>query len=524
MGPGRRLASFAVLLFGALAAWPSSARAEKVLRYAFEIAESGFDPALESDAYSSYVLEAIFDPPLSYDYLARPARLVPNTLEGMPEVSDGGATYTLHLKKGIRFTDDPAFQGKPRELTAEDYVYSVKRIVDPKNRSPIFFLLEGKIVGLDALRAEAAEKGRLDYDAKVSGLEVEDRYTLRIRLTRPDYTFLYVLATPSLGAVAREVVLANPGKTRHHPVGTGPFRLASYQPSSRIVLERNPGYREDHYQGEPEDTPEDRAIAKALKGKLLPRVDRIEVSIIDEQQPRWLGQAGFGVAVSAIRPESEEMPACRAGGGLRSSGGLRNSLFLSARAGRVREEAMSKHCTSLSSGIRSAGNSSTTPRWRLALRRCPVAPHPDPAAFRPMKSLKSAPSASRAKAPLDIKCCAGENIVALCDVDEKAAAGQRKKYPNAKFYRDSGARCWSRRSRSTAVTVSTPDHTHAIIAATAIRLGKHVYCQKPLTQTVYEARLLRRLAKEYKAATQMGDQGRRRGRPAPGGRSDPRPA
>ena len=147
-------------------------------------------------------------------------------------------------------------------------------------------------MGLDALRAEAAEKGRLDYDAKVSGLEVEDRYTLRIRLTRPDYTFLYVLATPFLGAVAREVVLANPGKTRHHPVGTGPFRLASCQPSSRIVLERNPGYREDHYQGEPEDTPEDRAIAKALKGKLLPRVDRIEVSIIDEQQPRWLAFLG----------------------------------------------------------------------------------------------------------------------------------------------------------------------------------------------------------------------------------------
>jgi ABC-type transport system substrate-binding protein len=292
MPPRRRPRLLAALVLAAALPWPARAAAEKVLRYAYEIAESGFDPALESDVYSGYVLEAIFDAPLTYDYLARPARLVPNTLERLPEVSDGGATYLLRVRPGIFFADDPAFGGRPRELTAEDYAYSLKRLYDPRNRSPVLFMVEGKIQGLDAVRAEALRTGRFDYAAPASGLEVLDRYTLRIRLTRPDYTFLYVLATPSAGAVAREVVEAHPDDSRHHPVGTGPFLLAAYKPSSRIVLARNPGYREDVYRGQPEDTPEDQELAAALAGRRLPLVDRIEISIIDEQQPRWLAFLG----------------------------------------------------------------------------------------------------------------------------------------------------------------------------------------------------------------------------------------
>ena len=106
----------------------------------------------------------------------------------------------------------------------------------------------------------------------------------------------------------------------------------------------------------------------------------------------------------------------------------------------------------------------------------------------------------------DLHCCSGENIIALCDVDEKAAAGARDKYPKATFYKDF-RKMLEREKSLDAVIVATPDHLHATIAATAIRLGKHVYCQKPLTQTVYEARLLRHLAKQYNVATQMGNQG-----------------
>jgi predicted dehydrogenase len=106
----------------------------------------------------------------------------------------------------------------------------------------------------------------------------------------------------------------------------------------------------------------------------------------------------------------------------------------------------------------------------------------------------------------DTDYCAGENIVALCDVDEVMAAPQQAKYPNAKFYRDWRVLLEQEKSID-AVVISTPDHLHAAIASAAIKLGKHVYCQKPLTQTMYEARYLRQLAAEHKVITQMGNQG-----------------
>lgn len=110
------------------------------------------------------------------------------------------------------------------------------------------------------------------------------------------------------------------------------------------------------------------------------------------------------------------------------------------------------------------------------------------------------------KGSSDTDLCASENIVALCDVDEKGTAKQRAKYPNAKFYQDFREMLEKEKSLD-AVIVSTPDHLHAAIASMAIKMGKHVYCQKPLTQTVAEARLLRDLAKKHGVMTQMGNQG-----------------
>jgi predicted dehydrogenase len=110
------------------------------------------------------------------------------------------------------------------------------------------------------------------------------------------------------------------------------------------------------------------------------------------------------------------------------------------------------------------------------------------------------------KGASDTDCCARENIVALCDVDEKIVASRRRKYPNARFYRDF-RKMLDEEKTLDAVIVSTPDHFHAIAAATAMRMGKHVYCQKPLTHSIYEARLLRKLARQYKISTQMGNQG-----------------
>ena len=188
----------------------------------------------------------------------------------------------------IRFSDDPAFKGKPRELTAADYAYAIKRFLDPKNRAQYAFLFEGKIVGLDKLAADAKKSGRFDYDAPVAGLETPDRYTLRIRLNEVDYNFSHVLAFFMVGAVAREAIEAYGNDTNAHPVGSGPYVLKQYVRSSKMVLEKNPNFREMLWNAEVGDDPENRKIAVRMQGKKLPLIERVEISVMDEAQSRWL--------------------------------------------------------------------------------------------------------------------------------------------------------------------------------------------------------------------------------------------
>jgi len=264
--------------------------AEKVFRYAFNVAETGFDPAEVSDLYSSNILPNLFDAPLAYDYLARPVKLVPNTLEAMPEVLEEGTLYRLKVRPGIYFADDAAFGGSKRELTAQDYVYSIKRLFDPKKRSPNLYQLEGNIVGMDEVLAKARKDNRMDYDAPAEGLRALDRYTFQVRLKQPNYNFLYYFAYCNLTcAVAREVDEHYKGKTAEHPVGTGPYKLAFWKRSSKMIFERNPNFREDYFAA---TAPEGNALSQEIvarhKGRRLPMVDRVEVYIIEEPQPRWL--------------------------------------------------------------------------------------------------------------------------------------------------------------------------------------------------------------------------------------------
>jgi ABC-type transport system substrate-binding protein len=297
----RRLA-FLHALCALLVSLPASpADPAKVLRIAFQNAESTFDPALFQDTYSAMVADNILDAMLRYDYLARPAKVIPNTVEALPEISADGLTYTFRVRPGIYFTPDAAFKGKRRELVAADYAYSILRFYDPKVKSPNLYLVEGKIAGLDEAAARARKTGTFDYDARYPGLQVLDRYTLRVRLTRPDSSFLYNMAIPQFGAVAREVAEFHSGDVGSHPVGTGPYRLLHWRRGHRIVLEANPEYRET-YLAEPQAPPvdigdslpraySDAEIVRDIGGRKLPIIGRVEISIIEENQPRWLAFA-----------------------------------------------------------------------------------------------------------------------------------------------------------------------------------------------------------------------------------------
>jgi oligopeptide transport system substrate-binding protein len=282
--------AFAVASAAALLATGPTVAADmdKVLHWEFRAAETGFDPGKVTDYYSNTVIEAVFERLLTYDYLARPSKLVPEAAEAMPQISDNGKTYLFRIRKGAFFAPDPVFKGAKRELTADDVAYSIKRHMDPKNRSYWQWLVDGKIVGLDELaqKAKAANVG-LDYDARIPGLEVVDRYTLRIRLTRTDYNFSFILAMPAMSIVAREVIDAYED-TNAHPVGTGPYMLTRWVRASKISLAANPSYHGFVWSFQPGADPRDKEIVAAMKGRKMPLIGRIEISVIEEEQSRWL--------------------------------------------------------------------------------------------------------------------------------------------------------------------------------------------------------------------------------------------
>ncbi len=284
-----------------------SARAQppalRTLRVCFQTAETGFDPAQTQDYYSNTIISHIFDAPLRYDFLARPVKLIPNTAASMPHVSEDFRTFTVRLTPGIFFQDDAAFGGKQRELIAADYVYSIKRVFDPRWKSQVLFILEAaKISGIDRLRQRALkDKQPFNYAQEIDGLQVLDRYTFQIRLEQPNPRFAYTLSLANpLGAVAREVVEAYGDQIMAHPVGTGPFRLAQWKRTSRIVLERNPTYRQEIYDfAAPDSTgsigARRRKIARAARAAGRPR--------------RGHDHRGSAAALAVVRPGGARSPA-----------------------------------------------------------------------------------------------------------------------------------------------------------------------------------------------------------------------
>jgi len=297
----------------ALPALGSADAAPKVLRVAFAGSESGFDPAQISDVVSAAIVASLFDAPLTYDYLARPARLKANSAVGLPEVNADHTRFVFQIKPGIYFSDDPAFKGQRRELVAADYVYTVKRYYDPKIRSPTLFHYQNAgLLGLSELRQRAVDtKAPFPYDIDVAGIRVLDRYRFEVRVAEPAPRLPFVFATPGLsGAVAREVIEAYPDASMQHPVGTGPFVLAAWRRGSRIVLHRNPAHQHSVHDEQPAaGDAVGQAIAAQMRGRRLPMLDRVEVAIIEESQPRWLAFLNAEVDLLSVPPEFIDLAA-----------------------------------------------------------------------------------------------------------------------------------------------------------------------------------------------------------------------
>ncbi len=278
------------------------AHAEKVFKYSENGVAANLDPTQANTIYDSMILKNIYDTPYTYLYLKRPYELAPQLAEAMPKVSKDGLTYTFTIKKGVLYADDPCFKdGKGREVVAEDFVYGMKRHFDPNTRSRNTWLWKDRIVGLD----EWKEKGS-NYAKDVEGLQAVDKHTIRIKLKKPYPQLLYTLAMVPAGFVPKEAVDKYGKEFGIKPVGSGPFRLESFN-SKKAVLVRNPNYREEKLDLKAEGYHEaayGRYGLKELDGQKLPIVDKVEVHFFDNPMPRWASfSKGSEIHSTAVPPE-----------------------------------------------------------------------------------------------------------------------------------------------------------------------------------------------------------------------------
>ncbi|HET6565051.1 MAG TPA: ABC transporter substrate-binding protein [Xanthomonadales bacterium] len=256
-----------------------------VYRHSMDGAPTSLDPIHASSIYANFLAVNLYDTLYRYRYLARPYELTPNLAESLPEVSADGLIYTIRIKPDVYFVDDPAFpEGKGRLLRAEDFIYSMKRHFDPDLRSQGSWMWQGKIVGLDEWKAAGA-----NYAADIPGLKALDDRTVQIQLVTPFPQLPHTLAQGYAAVVPEEAASHYGNEFGVHPVGSGPFRLQSFD-STRAVLLRNPQFRSEPFNltSEGYDVESQQAFGlEALEGQSPPFVDRVEVEFIAEDAARW---------------------------------------------------------------------------------------------------------------------------------------------------------------------------------------------------------------------------------------------
>jgi ABC-type transport system substrate-binding protein len=294
VAPGaRRRMLFTVLgwlLALLLAPGPAAADETKMLRVARTSQFDTLDPPRQFDGSSMDLVTLVYSGLMRYAYLERPYKAEPDLLAGMPELSADKLTYTLRLRKGVRFHDDACFPGgQGRELTADDVLYTLRRFADARINTKGWSVLEGKIAGLDAYRAATAQPGsKVDALSKlpIDGLKKIDAHTLAIRLTRPDPRFVDQLAVMNTAIVPMEAVQAYGANFGTHPVGTGPFMLKDVDRKGVLRFTRYPRYH-GVYPSVGAAGDAERGLLKDA-GRKLPLVDVVEMPLVEEAQPRVL--------------------------------------------------------------------------------------------------------------------------------------------------------------------------------------------------------------------------------------------
>ena len=301
------------LLFAVVAAALSGcgkrAENERVIHIATASMVKTLDPALAEDLASRNTAGALYDTLLEYDYIKRPYSLKPSMLAVMPEALNGGKSYVFTLRDDLYFVEDKCFAAEnnspgSRKVRSSDVVFSLLRIADGKLHSPVYWLLRGKVKGIEEFYRRTGECADWQdalklYDQNVEGFQILDDKRFIIHLQQPDPRFLYNLAIPYTGIVSEKAVrFYGQEALADHPVGSGPFKLASFRRNYQIVLLRNESYREEYFL---------QAENPADSSRRLPLADKIICSNIRQGFTAWLLFLQGELDVSALNKDNSDM-------------------------------------------------------------------------------------------------------------------------------------------------------------------------------------------------------------------------
>jgi oligopeptide transport system substrate-binding protein len=203
---------------------------------------SSLDPILAQDYFSSQMAAQVYEGLYHFKYKSNPLEIEPLLASEMPKISQDGTIYQIPLKKNIYFHPHPSFGASLRMFVADDFIYSLRRLADPRNNSPSFWVVENKIAGLDEWRKKLST-GQADYSTPISGLRALSPHLLEVQLTAPNYQFLQTLTMAATFVVPREVVEATGADFGSQALGTGAFKLESWIRGSQLRFSKNDNYQ-----------------------------------------------------------------------------------------------------------------------------------------------------------------------------------------------------------------------------------------------------------------------------------------
>ncbi|OUR93086.1 hypothetical protein A9Q84_21520 [Halobacteriovorax marinus] len=248
---------------------------------------STLDPANSYDTISASIVYQGYEQLYEYHYLKRPYTLQPLLAEGMPLIENEGKKYTIKIRKGIQYHDDPAFKGKKRFVLARDFVNQIKRLAYLPTNSNGWWLFDQKIKGLNEFRQKAKRSFDNFKNNEISGLYTTDDHTLVIELNEPYPQMIYTLAMSFTSPIPIEAIEMYENNLNEKIIGTGPYKLDKWESINKLKLIRNENYRKSFYPGQGDRIANSRNLL-ADAGKVIPFIDKIEYNVYKEAQTRWL--------------------------------------------------------------------------------------------------------------------------------------------------------------------------------------------------------------------------------------------